>query len=710
MKKDSSEVVATSSDLCDVDQTILILNDEKNIVINSKKRVAIYSLAKEKHIKDVLETEVVEDIWSTGPDSECFYAMCSTGHQLSVCKVQVPTGKILQRIKVHQNISIPDNMVRIKAKFDVKITDKMEEEEEVYLKSVYFVTKKGQSSLLSAQQALTGKKLMFGNVFHWDANSEIVVKVKKAVSGQPDFKLEVTGTNGSSLWSRKLTGNQKNRPITCLRCPQTKDKFFASGDESGRVRIWKGENQYSDGHWHSLPIEALEFSLDSTHILSGGGEGVIVKWDVKSMRKLCVVPRIGTNLTNISLSYAKILACTANNNIKIFTSNLEDEGGIIGFSTLATSNKMIWHQDSTSLVLIGPTNHHLQFFDPLERRQKFALEIISQNIILGEREDKIPINELVDFDLISGSSWIATLEKTWDKQNSLKFWQFKSDNNHREILLKAKFHNVNGATKIKFIQDWALLTFSAQDKCVQLWVRYENQDKWHLAKVFKHLNKIPIDAASTKDETLLAIAFEDLVILYDMGTLEPLSFLGSKHVDQPYTSLTFRSRYLICGNQVGLFIWDLIQLKLIGKFDTKNAEILGSEDHNKVYIKTDEGIFHLNSSSMQTSKLFDATCNIQAGTIAHHERIYFIEKDSSKTNQLRFFSTNLEKPNVNHVINQKSEELEDFNNIKASLDELKVTVNENIYHARQAPPIDPEMITKKLSLCSESVIKSALPL
>ena len=86
-------------------------------------------------------------------------------------------------------------------------------------------------------------------------------------------------------------------------------------------------------------------------------------------------------------------------------------------------------------------------------------------------------------------------------------------------------------------------------------------------------------------------------------------------------------------------------------------------------------------------------------------------KDSSKTNHLRFFSTNLEKPNVNHVMNQKSsEELEDFNNIKASLDELKVTVNENIYHARQAPPIDPEMITKKLSLCSESIIKSAMPL
>ena len=132
------------------------------------------------------------------------------------------------------------------------------------------------------------------------------------------------------------------------------------------------------------------------------------------------------------------------------------------------------------------------------------------------------------------------MEKTWDKQHVLKLWQFKSDDNHREIQLKAKFNNVNSATKIKFIQDWALLTISAQDKCVQLWVRYENQDKWHLAKVFKHLNKIPIDGTSTIDETLLAIAYEDLVILYDMGTLEPLSYLGSKHVQKPYTSLTFR--------------------------------------------------------------------------------------------------------------------------------------------------------------------------
>ena len=47
---------------------------------------------------------------------------------------------------------------------------------------------------------------------------------------------------------------------------------------------------------------------------------------------------------------------------------------------------MVWHQDTSCLVLIGPSKHHVQFFDPLERRQNFALEVINQNVILGERE------------------------------------------------------------------------------------------------------------------------------------------------------------------------------------------------------------------------------------------------------------------------------------------------------------------------------------
>ena len=53
-----------------------------------------------------------------------------------------------------------------------------------------------------------------------------------------------------------------------------------------------------------------------------------------------------------------------------------------------------------------------------------------------------------------------------------------------------------------------------------------------------------------------------------------------------------------------------------------------------MYIKTFEVIFQLNSTSMKKSKLFEASINVQAGTIAHYERIYFIDKDSQARKKL----------------------------------------------------------------------------
>ena len=42
MKNDCSKLIATSHDLCDENQRVLVLNDEKHIVINSKKRVRFF--------------------------------------------------------------------------------------------------------------------------------------------------------------------------------------------------------------------------------------------------------------------------------------------------------------------------------------------------------------------------------------------------------------------------------------------------------------------------------------------------------------------------------------------------------------------------------------------------------------------------------------------------------------------------------------------
>ena len=48
MKNDQSEVVASSTDLSDLLQTILIVHDDKYLVINSNKRVRITKTKQKK--------------------------------------------------------------------------------------------------------------------------------------------------------------------------------------------------------------------------------------------------------------------------------------------------------------------------------------------------------------------------------------------------------------------------------------------------------------------------------------------------------------------------------------------------------------------------------------------------------------------------------------------------------------------------------------
>ena len=73
------------------------------------------------------------------------------------------------------------------------------------------------------------------------------------------------------LWSLKW---DSDRPISAIKCCP-KNKNFAVGDNSGRIRVYKDstKDSFSQAHWHSLPIQTLQFSQDGVNLYSGGHEG-----------------------------------------------------------------------------------------------------------------------------------------------------------------------------------------------------------------------------------------------------------------------------------------------------------------------------------------------------------------------------------------------------------------------------------------------------
>ena len=387
---------------------------------------------------------MIESIWSQDPEQDHFYALSSLNNEFKVLKVQIPSGNILKKLKWNKNIDVPEKTLKIRPDFKVQDDDK------VVLDRVYFLSKQKNQVQLTCQLNENGKKMNFGQVDLdpkgapiADFNADIVVKVCQAITGQVGSKIHLYTSLGVTSWSQKL---DKKRPITFLKCAP-KGVSFATGDQSGKIRAWRGQSNFVEGHWHSLPIEALDFSLEGTHLYSGGGEGVIVKWEVKTMARLALVPRMGTNLIKITNSYDRVIAATKHNTMKVFSSNLEEQTAIVGLSAKEVT-KLKWH--SGSLVLIS-SDHHLQFFNPLYSTQKHSLEVVSQNVVLGEREgeEKTPNTKIVDFDLME--SWLATIEQCWDGKFVLKIWN--SFENFAKIEKVATFNEVHDddITFMKFI-------------------------------------------------------------------------------------------------------------------------------------------------------------------------------------------------------------------------------------------------------------------
>ena len=656
----------------------------------------MYSISSSRYLKNLLETEVIESIWSQDPEQDHFYALSSLNNEFKVLKVQIPSGNILKKLKWNKNIDVPEKTLKILPDFKVQDDDK------VVLDRVYFLSKQKNQIQLTCQLNENGKKMNFGQVDLdpkgapiADFNADIVVKVCQAITGQVGSKIHLYTSLGVTSWSQKL---DKKRPITFLKCAP-KGVSFATGDQSGKIRAWRGQSNFVEGHWHSLPIEALDFSLEGTHLYSGGGEGVIVKWEVKTMARLALVPRMGTNLIKITNSYDRVIAATKHNTMKVFSSNLEEQTAIVGLSAKEVT-KLKWH--SGSLVLIS-SDHHLQFFNPLYSTQKHSLEVVSQNVVLGEREgeEKTPNTKIVDFDLME--SWLATIEQCWDGKFVLKIWN--SFENFAKIEKVATFNEVHDddITFMKFIAiqgDKVGILTCSKDKTAKLWV-YEDE-QWFPSKIFRHAALVPESGSQSTDGSVLAIAFGSLIALYDLTDLSLMTILHSNHVEEPYNSLHFgqgfRSRLLFSANVQGVFVWDLISMGLVGKFKGENASIFSDKD--QIIVKNSDGVFALDAN-LTSTKLSPGLVNAQAIATAQ-DRVYFKEGK-----QLKFIRTRIVQ---DKIIDDKAGAKDKIaETLRSQLNQLKVTVDEDIYNARKEAPVDPESITKKLSLCSESIIKRVLP-
>ena len=415
------------------------------------------------------------------------------------------TGKVVSQVSHPDFLQLPqldDTVVKVQVTF--KSAELSYQPDRIYFlakqdansaRTTVDKSKEKTKKLKKKQCFLTGytthkKKLYrFGQVNQainnvlFAANSNLVVKVAHAIVGKKGAKLSFFTPEGLCLDGHAIP---KDRPITCISMHPT-ELAVASGDKSGKICVWR--NSHDDPnrffatqmHWHSLPICSLswikDIVSDSRYLFSGGGEGAILKWDTRSARRVCIVPRIGATITHISANSGTVVSINSNNSIKIFSPTLEDIASIVGLAqrkcdvnankkqsrvsdsdinfekffqvsngTVSTyqdkylkvklKTKLFFHAGIQAVVLLNGSKNQIQLFDPILKTEKLALDVNSFNKVLGDRpkeedvpeDDVVKSSEIILFSLSKCGTWLVTVESNWDTLGGqrLKIWHFSS--------------------------------------------------------------------------------------------------------------------------------------------------------------------------------------------------------------------------------------------------------------------------------------------
>jgi NET1-associated nuclear protein 1 (U3 small nucleolar RNA-associated protein 17) len=120
--------------------------------------------------------------------------------------------------------------------------------------------------------------------------------------------------------------------ITTVTWHPTDLNCVAVGDKLGKITLYYDflndqEPTLSVYHWHSHPVNCIEFTSDGVYLLSGGLESVLVLWQISTRTKQ-FLPHLGSDILSISISPDQLhfLLHLKENCLKLISSvNLEVE-------------------------------------------------------------------------------------------------------------------------------------------------------------------------------------------------------------------------------------------------------------------------------------------------------------------------------------------------------------------------------------------------
>jgi len=462
-----------------------------------------------------------------------------------------------------------------------------EQSQEVYVTTKFSNQKKENQhnvyrlSLTDAENPRTIFKKVYGSSIHIGNNDGCLVVIGDQESEMGGEKNLMMCYDRHLSITHKLKINTA-RPLTIVRC-HPKKKIVACGDITGRILIVNGFGSTERIapakqilHWHSCPLRSLEWSTEGEHLYSGGDERVLCKWLLKEKQPE-MVPRIGSEIIGISVWKEGVAVQLASNSVKIYNKQNKPVQELLGICRNASGwpAGLHWNQRSKMLHLNGETGH-VQVFNP-DSKDTYSLDVARQNYLNKER-NKVPLNSEVERIAISEDGmYMITVDCCWTVVSKilLKFWHFSQATQQFVLNTQVACPHENGVDDILFRplsnsdNDQVTALIVGRDKIAKLWTLNEEESSWSCQYAFQFRNLNCHTAAWSCDGSVLAIAFNHIVALFDktarLRTTLTFDQSDSAQVEN-ITSLAFcrglnQGSYLACSTPSLVRVWNLITLK-----------------------------------------------------------------------------------------------------------------------------------------------------
>lgn len=391
---------------------------------------------------------------------------------------------------------------------------------------------------------------------------------------------------------------------------------MAVGQRTGRITFYhylsddtKTESVTESHHWHSTPVRALKFMDDGNYLLSGGGESVLVVWQLGTgFRRY--FPRIGgeINYINITPDYKHFCVSLGDNSIRLINGVTQTVEQVIqgvqqwdrrqrqleiqeqqqDRATNTRSTNLVWAQGMT----VEPRNHHLvlngapgsiQFYDSKVDHHALELEIIPNNRNVRSTNHNSTTTEtdrghvaMVAFS--PNGEWMATVDMRNDQITTtevyLKFWHWDHDQQTYVLHTRVDRPHTEEITSLCFHPSTSIpmAITTSMDKTFKIWHLSSqlgraynitpsdaNEVAWTCRSVGVYRNFWPSASAFSADGSMLTVAFGPVTTVWDPYQNTIQGTLSTPEVDT-IKSLHFinDSPYLISRSKSHMFVWNLL--------------------------------------------------------------------------------------------------------------------------------------------------------